>query len=75
MEDGLSAKEVEAEEAESSTVERREAAKGTARLSIRVRVGSRQNLRGSPGPMGMVWAEREHLESCLHRVGSEWATR
>lgn len=71
MEDGHSTEEVEAEVAESSTMERRQAARGSARLGTRIRGGSRQSLGGSPGPRGMVQADREYPGSCLHRVGSE----
>ena len=50
MEDGHSAEEVEAEVAESSTMERRQAAKGSARLGTRSRANEDgAGRQGIPG--------------------------
>lgn len=71
MEGSHSTKEVVAEETESSTEERGEAAKRAMRLGICVRVGSRQSLGGYPGPMGMMEG-REGIPGVLFSQGRVW---
>lgn len=68
METGHNSEDVVAEETERSTVERREAAKGAARLGVWVRVGSIQSLGGSPGPVGMM-ESREGTPGVLSAQG------
>lgn len=61
IEGGRSTEELVTEEAESSTVHRREAAKGATRSGVWVRAGPRQSLGGFPGPTGMEEDRQETL--------------